>query len=253
MKKMRTILAAVFALSMAGVAGGQAAKPTVGQYFVSKPKAGNVQAFEAGRIKHMAFHKNANDAFTWLTWQFMSGPELGSYFIGTGGHAWKDFDGRDKFEAEDSADVAVNVGPFTESTRNAFWVYRPELSLSEEGTEPAKFLAVLEFLVKPEGVPSFNEAIMKINEGLKKTNNVTTRSRWSALASGDDGPRFALVQERNSWAEFEAGPKSLPQMLEEAFGKDEAANLMKKVSNSYWHYKSYILQYRADMSYRPGK
>lgn len=253
MNKMRTILAAIFALSMAAVAGGQAAKPTVGQYFVSKPKAGSVQQFEAGRKKHMAFHKKANDTFTWLTWEYVSGPELGSYLIGTGGHAWKDFDGREKFEAEDGADVAANVAPFTESTQNRFWMQRPDLSLSDEGAEPAKFLGVMEFLVKPEGVGAFTEAIMKINEGLKKTNNVTTRSRWYTLASGDDGPRFALVQERNSWAEFEAGPKSFPQIMEEAFGKDAAAELMKKVTSSYWHNKSYILQYRADLSYRPGK
>ena len=253
MKMMRMILAGAFALSMAAVAGGQAAKPTVGQYFVSKPKAGSVQQFEAGRKKHMAFHKKANDTFTWITWEIISGPELGSYLIGTGGHAWKDFDGREKFEAEDGADVAANVAPFTESTRNTFWIQRPDLSISPEGTEPAKFLSVLEFLVKPEGVSAFTEGVMKINEGLKKTNNATSKSRWYALASGDDGPRFALVQERNSWAEFEGGGKSLPQIMEEAFGKDGAAEVMKKGSNSYWHYKSYILQYRADLSYQPGK
>ncbi len=253
MKMMRTILAVVFALSMAGVAGGQAAKPTVGEYYVLKPKAGNVQQFEAGLKKHMAFHKKTNDTFTWLTWVYVSGPELGSYLIGTGGHAWKDFDGREKFEAEHSADVAANVAPYTESMRKTFWIQRPDLSLSDEGAEPAKFLGVLEFMVKPEGVGPFTEAVMKINEGLKKTNNVTNRSRWYTLASGDDGPRFALVQERNSWAEFEAGPKSLPQMMEEAFGKDAAVDLMKKVTSSYWHNKSYILGYRADLSYRPGK
>lgn len=253
MNKLRSILAAVFALSMAGVAGGQAAKPTVGEYFVTKPKAGSVAQFEAGRKKHMAFHKKSNDTFTWLTWEIVSGPELGSYFIGTGGHAWKDFDGREKFNAEDTADVAANVGAYTESTRNAYWVYRPDMSVSEEATEPAKFLAVLEFTVKPDGVPAFTEAVMKINEGLKKTNNVTNKSRWYVLASGDEGPRFALVQERNSWADFEPAAKTLPQILEEAFGKDAAAEVMKKVSSSYWHYKSYILQYRADMSYRPGK
>ena len=31
------------------------------------------------------------------------------------------------------------------------------------------------------------------------------------------------------------------------------AELLKKVSSSYWHTKSYILQYREDLSYRPGK
>lgn len=253
MKMMRNVLAAVSVLCMATVASGQAAKPTVGQYYVSKPKAGSVQQFEAGRKKHMAFHKKANDTFTWLTWEVISGPELGSYVVGTGGHAWKDFDGREKFDADDTADVAANLTPYTESTRNTFWVYRPDLSNSDEGGNPAKFLAVLEFLVKADGSAAFSEAIMKINEGLKKTNNVTSRSRWYVLASGDDGPRFALVQERNSWAEFEGGTKTLPQMMEEAFGKEGAAEVMKKVSNSYWHYKSYILQYRADLSYVPGK
>ena len=252
MNKMRTILATVFALGMAASAAGQA-QPTVGEYFVTKAKSGSVQQFEAGRKKHMAFHKKANDAFAWLTWQIMSGPELGSYFIGTGGHAWKDFDGREKFQAEDDADVAANVGPYTESTRSAFWAYRPDLSLSDEGVEPAKFLAVIEFFVKPEGVASFTEGIRKINEGLKKTNSVTSRSRWYALANGGDGPKFALVQERNSWAEFEPGPKPLDQLLVDAFGKDEAASLMKSIQSSYWHNQSYILQYRPDMSYRPGK
>jgi len=253
MTKVRSVFAAVFALSIAGAAGAQMAKPTVGEYFVTKPKAGMTQQFEAGRKKHMAFHKKSNDTFAWITWEIVSGPELGSYMIGTGGHAWKDFDGREKFNAEDTADVAANVGPYTESNRNAYWVLRPDLSLSEEPAAPAKFLAVVEFTVKPDGVTSFTEAVVKINEGLKKTNNVTSKSRWYQLASGDDGPRFALVQERNSWADFEPGAKTLPQMLEEAFGKDAAAELMRKVTSSYWHNKSYILQYREDLSYIPGK
>jgi hypothetical protein len=253
MMKMRSILAVVFALSMAGAASGQMAKPTVGEYFVTKPKAGMTQQFEAGRKKHMAFHKKSNDTFAWITWEIVSGPELGSYMIGTGGHAWKDFDGREKFNAEDTADVTANVGAYTESNRNAYWVYRPDMSISEEGPNNSKFLAVLEFTVKPDGVPAFTECIVKINEGLKKTNNVTNKSRWYVLASGDEGPRFALVQERNSWAEFDAGTKTLPQMMEEAYGKEAAAELMKKVSSSYWHYKNYILQYREDLSYIPGK
>ena len=240
MNKMKTFLTAVFALAMAASVAGQM-KPTVGVYYLQKPKAGSAQQYEAGRKKHMAFHKKANDAFTWLTWEVISGPDLGSYLIGSGGHAWKDFDGRDKFDAEDSADAAANMGAYSDSERNSYWVYRPDLSISDEGGEPSKMLAVLEFTVKPDGVASFSEAIMKINEGLKKTNNVTNKSRWYVLASGDDGPRLALVQERNSWADFDAGAKSLPQMMEEAFGKDAAVELMKKVSSSYWHYKSYIL------------
>ena len=197
MKKVQICFVAALVLCLAGAASGQAPKATVGQYYMSKPKAGNAAAFEAGRKKHMAFHKKANDTFTWITWEVISGPEMGSFLTGTAGHEWKDFDGWDKFEAEDGADVAVNLTPYTESTRGAFWVYRPDMSISPEAAEPSKFLQVLEFLVKPEGVTSFTEAVMKINEGLKKTNNATNASRWYVLASGDDGPRFALVQERN--------------------------------------------------------
>lgn len=249
MTRSRVVLGVLMAFGMAGYAAAQA-KPTVGRYYIQKPKAGNQQQYEAGRKKHMAFHKKA-DKWTWFTWEIITGPEMGSYLMGTPGHAWKDFDGRGKLDAEDKTDATANVNPVTEATRSSFWVYRPDLSLSPEGKEPAKYTQVIHFYVKAEGVGAFTDAIRKINEGLKKTNAAMGNTRWYVMANGDDGPLFALVQERNTWAEFEGPEKSLDELMADAFGKEVTESLMKSARSSYWHTRSFIAQYRPELSSVP--
>jgi hypothetical protein len=245
MTRIKTAIAVLLALGFAGTASAQSSS-SVGRYFVSKPKAGMEKQFVDGRKKHMDFHKKAGDPWDWMTWEVMTGPETGSYIIGTYKHAWKDFDGRDDFDAKDTADVAANVGPYTEKTRNAFWIFRPDLSAGNEDAAPAKFLLVIHFHVKAEGVGAFTAAVQKVNEGLKKTNSVASNPRWYAMANGDDGPLYAVVLERNSWADFQGPP--LQQLMENAFGKEEAASLLESLGKSYWGTTSFVLQFHPELS-----
>ena len=136
MTRIKTAIAVLLALGFAGTASAQTSS-SVGRYYMSKPKAGMEKQFVEGRKKHMDFHKKAGDPWDWMTWEVLTGPETGSYLIGSAKHAWKDFDGRDDFDAKDTADVDANVGPYTEKTRNAFWIFRPDMSLGNEDGAPA--------------------------------------------------------------------------------------------------------------------
>ncbi len=60
--------------------------------YFSTPKAGAAQQYEAGRKKHMQFHRDQKDTWTWSTYAIETGDNTGTYVTSSCGHAWKDFD-----------------------------------------------------------------------------------------------------------------------------------------------------------------
>jgi hypothetical protein len=44
------------------------------------------QQYEAGRKKHMAWHKSQKDTWSWYAWEVVTGENTGSYVIGTFEH-----------------------------------------------------------------------------------------------------------------------------------------------------------------------
>ena len=60
--------------------------------YFSTPKPGMDQQYEAGRKKHMQFHRDQKDTWTWNTFAIETGDNAGMYVTPTCGHAWKDFD-----------------------------------------------------------------------------------------------------------------------------------------------------------------
>jgi hypothetical protein len=241
------LMAAVLAVPV--VAQAQAGS-TVSQVFFNAPKAGALAQYEAGRTKHMAWHRAQKDAWAWHTWLISSGPSTGAFLVVTSGHHWKDWDSRTKFEEADGVDSTANVGPYMSSSRMSFFTFRPELSLNPEGP-PAAMATVTSFMVKPEGIGDFTEAIKKINEAIKKTNYPVPPSRWYSLANGGQGPEFVQVVDRKDWASFEAPEKSLGDMLQEVYGKEDGTKVLDTARRSYSQTMSETLTYRPDLSYVP--
>ena len=218
--------------------------------YSNKPKAGAVRQYEQGRKKHMAWHRSQNDPWTWYVYEIMTGDNTGGYVVGTFNHGWKDLDGRDQFDAADSADAAANLQPFEESSKLQYYVYRRDMSTASMDQGPATYTSVTTFAVKPEGVADFVASVKKINEGSRKTNSGTHAAFYS-LANGGHGPEFVLVQERKDYAAMQGPEKPLDAMMKEAFG-DEGAAILKTLRNSYRSTNSELLHYRADLSYIPG-
>jgi len=129
------VVSCLFVASSLAQAGSSAGSKTqeinaqnannVCRVYFSTPKPGMDQQYEAGRKKHMQFHRDQKDTWTWNTFAIETGDNAGMYVTSSCGHAWKDFD---EWEARmgkaDTADGAKNLTPYVQSGRNGFYVYR---------------------------------------------------------------------------------------------------------------------------------
>lgn len=216
---------------------------------VNRVKPGMTAQYEQGRAKHMAWHKSQNDAWSWSTWEITTGPETGGYLISSCGHDWKDFDSREKFNVEDGANANATMGNTLTDSTMSYYTLRSKLSDTAKPGAPPAYLSVLFIHLKPEGVTEFTDGVKRVNEAFAKTNTPKFPSYWYSLANGGPGPQMVLVQERKTMSDMAgASPKTLDEMMKEAYGDQGAAALMA-LRKAYYHSQSELLHYRADLSY----
>jgi hypothetical protein len=216
---------------------------------VNHVKPGTIGQYEQGRAKHMAWHKSQNDSWSWNTWEITTGEHSGDYLISTCGHTWKDFDGREKFNASDAANANATMGNFIERDVITYYVLRPELSDKANPNALPPYLSVIFFHLKPEGVSDFRDGVKQVNEAFGKTNTPRFPGYWYTLANGGPGPEMVLVQERKTMSDMAgASPKTLDEMMKEAYG-DQGATTMTSLRKAYYRSESELLHLRPDLSY----
>lgn len=251
--RITSISCAVVILTLAGWA--QTATAPAGDicriYFV-KPKPGMDQQLEAGRKKHMQFHKSHNDTWTWNTYQVETGMNTGMYVTSTCGHQWADFDDWEKRLGKgDTTDANANMGPYQGEASNSFYRYRADLSIGSPGP-PLPLAAVYIFKLRYGKADDFVGAVSKINDALKKA-NWPFKGGWLQLVNGGEGPMFVLVSDRKGWAEFAPPTPTLTQVVEQAYGKDQADSIWKTLDACVAQSLTEAASYRPDLSYLGGK
>jgi len=245
-------LAGVLAGSM-GVAQQASTAPqgNLAEIHINKVKPGMTRQYEEGRKKHMMWHHKQKDAWSWYTWEIVTGENTGAYVIGTFGHNWSDLDGRAKFEAEDSVDAIAHMGATLASETQSFSRFRADLSMGTPAPQPTPLAAVTHFLLTPDGVNDFVESVKQVSEGMKKTNfPLSGANHWYQLVNGGELPHFVLVGERANWAAFEpATEKTLDAMMGEAYGKEQGAAILSTLRKAIRHISTETLRYRPDLSH----
>jgi hypothetical protein len=222
-------------------------------YFV-KPKPGAEQQLEAGRKKHMQFHRSQKDTWTWNTWSIETGDNTGSYVTSSCGHAWKDFDEWEKRMGKiDAADATANMAAYQQGSSNGFYLYRADLSLGPPNQAPAPMTAVTIYVLHPGTAPDFIAAIKKINDALSKQPDWPKTSGWLQLVNGGEGPTFVLLSARQNWADFTPLQKSVPDVLNEVYGKEAADQIFKTIRDCTNHLFTETALYRPELSYVAGK
>ena len=222
-------------------------------YFLT-PKPGGQAAFEAGRKKHVAFHKAQNDTWTWSAYEIQTGDDTGNFVFATCGHAWADFDAWDaKMGKADTADANVNIAPFVQRATDGFYLYRADMSLAPPGQPPAPITAVTIYTLHPGAGPAFTAAIRRINEALSKQPDWPKTSGWLQLMNGGESPTFVLLNSRKSWADFAPLSKSVADVLTETYGKEESDKILGTLGSSAAHIYTHAATYRPDLSYVPAK
>jgi hypothetical protein len=222
--------------------------------YFSTPKPGASAQYEAGRKKHMQFHRAQKDTWTWNTFLIDTGDNAGTYVTSTCGHQWKDFDEWEKRMAQaDTADGATNLAPFVQGGHNSFYLYRSDMSLAPANMPPAPMTAVTIYVLHPATAPDFIAAIKKTNEALSKQPDWPKTAGWLQLVNGGEGPTFVLLNRRQSWAEFAPLAKTVQDVLTETYGKEQADAIQKTIRDSTVRLFTEAATYRPDLSYTPAK
>jgi hypothetical protein len=227
---------------------------TVAEVYFVTAKPGATADFEAAAKRHMQWHRQQNDTWTWLAWQVVDGDQIDQYVVGTFGHDWKDFDDKAKFEEEDDANAMSVIGPYIQSLSSSFYALRPDLSLTRPtpGSQPPAYSSVTRVLLKPGGTMAAEEAIKEVNAAIKKSNWPAKPSAWYELLNGGEGPTLVIVGAREKWADFQPPEKEFGEMLGETYGKMGAENLFHKFYGSVRTFHSQIIKFRPDLSYMPA-
>jgi hypothetical protein len=254
MRQMKIAVSMLASLMLAlSASGQQSAAGNLVEVHINKPKPGMEKQYEQARKKHMAWHASQKDTWPWETWEILDGENGGSFVVDTVGHSWKDYDVREKFNDADAADANASFVPTLQEDVQSYYMFRPEMSLGSGPATPSKMASVTFFMLTPEGVNTFIDSVKKVGEGAKKTNYPAKPTRWYQLVNGGHGPQFVLVQERDTWADFQGPEKNLDAMMEEAYGKDEGAVIMNNLRKSFRSTYSEIIRRRPDLSYMPAK
>ena len=82
------LLVTVSILILAFAASAGAQPGPIGQNFLVKAKPGQELPWEAADKEHLEWHSDMTDSWGWVTYQMMSGPRVGEYFVRTGGQVY---------------------------------------------------------------------------------------------------------------------------------------------------------------------
>jgi hypothetical protein len=223
---------------------------SVARIYTAMAKDGHTAQLEDGMKKHFAWHRNAGDQGGWHVWNVITGPEAGSYLVGTFGRSWADLE-KTSMGEKDHADVLANIAPHASQVTNRIWVFRGDISPRGEGDPPTRFTSVVNFHMKPEGLPVLEGVIRQVTDAMMKLpaqDRGVSPPMIYQLVAGGEGPRLAMVYSADSWADMEPRGTTPLQALEKAYGEEEGREIMMSALKGIRYIDSQILQYRPDLS-----
>ncbi len=114
-------------------------------------------------------------------------------------------------------------------------------------SSPSQFITVYTITVNPGAVGQFEGYIKKIKEGAEKIGAPQT---WgtSQIAFGGPGNTYLIVLQFDKWSELD-GWKQVPELLEEAYGADEAAKILRSGNMAIASSETSIGRLLPDLSY----
>lgn len=228
-------------------------KNTFSRFYNVMPKEGHARQLEEGLKKHMAFHRQHGDNSPWYVWTVETGPQFGSYLVGTMGHQWSDFDKMEEMGEADAADVEANIVPHVQHATSSIWMYRGDISPAPEG-KPSKFTQVVHYALNPKGVQDFENVIKQINKAMME---LPAAERGNPpmiyqLYSGGKGPRIAIVFDRDSWGAFAPSGTPVMKALKKALGEQTANDIMNSGLKAVRYSETEILRLRPDLASPPA-
>jgi hypothetical protein len=221
------------ALSCAALLGPTplAVQPEPGPYAriaVLRPHDGDTVDFEAGYIRHLEFHRQARDAWTWYGWTVWAGERQRWFVYASFGHGAADLD-RPVSPADDERDNVANVTPHAEFAGNALYQFLPALSRGLAAPTPTPRLELTTVDVRAGSAEAFERAIAASHATL------ASETLWYRLVAGGPSPRYVRLRPSPSLAALleSQGQQALPAAAYELIERQTIEILNLRPTLSY--------------------
>lgn len=220
-------------------AHAQAPVPQPGPFarmVVIQPHPGKNADFREGYQRHLQWHKNAGDRWTWYGWTFVLGERLGKFMDGTFHHAAANFD-HPVQPAADGADNVKNVEPHASFETHGIYERLEAYSAGAPLPDTSPFLAMTTYVVDPSRVKEFESMLA---EQVRATRQGGERYSWYRLNLGGEAPQYVLMRAVASF-----GAAAQPNNW---FGKQLPADRAGIILRM----RSELLRFDPAMSYQPN-
>jgi hypothetical protein len=156
---------------------------------ILRPHDGDTVDFEAGYIRHLEWHRQAKDPWTWYGWSIWAGDRQRWFVYATFGHTAADFD-KSVLPAEDERDNIANVTPHAQFAGNALYEYLPALSrgTGEPQATPRLELTSVELTI---GSEKAFEAALAVEQS-----SLQGETLWYRMIAGGAAPRYVRLRPR---------------------------------------------------------
>jgi hypothetical protein len=216
-----TVVAALIPTLLFGQAGPspdtQTTRGPYARIAVLRPHDGDTVDFEAGYIRHLKWHEQAKDTWTWFGWTVWAGERQRWFVYATFGHSAASLD-NPVLPAEDERDNISNVTPHAQFVGNALYEYLPGLSRGASDTGEPQPTARLEFTtvdLAPGGAKAFEAALGTGQSTLQG------ETLWYRMVAGGAIPRYVRLRPRPSLSAIldGKGEQALPNTVHPLIAK----------------------------------
>jgi hypothetical protein len=159
---------------------------------VLRPHDGDTVEFEAGYIRHLEWHRQAKDTWTWYGWTVWAGERQRWFVYATFGHTAASLDNPVN-PAEDERDNISNVTPHVEFVGNALYEYLPSLSRGTGEPQPAPRLEFTTVDLQLGTSKAFEAALAA------EQPNLHEETLWYRMLAGGSVPRYVRLRPRASF------------------------------------------------------
>jgi hypothetical protein len=184
---------ALGAIVWSSAAGAQTEHGRFARLAILRPHDGDTVDFEAGYIRHLAWHHQAHDPSVWYGWTITFGDRQRCFVYGTFGHAAADFDNA-VAPADDERDNVLNVTPHAQFVGNALYEYLPDLSRGTGVPQPTARLELTTVDLHSGAANDFEAALAAGRPAL------AGETLWYRLVAGGTAPRYVRLRPRATLA-----------------------------------------------------
>ena len=252
---MRSLVASVsiaLVVAVAAPAFAQAPPPdSVTQVLRQKVVPGTTDKYEAGRKKHMAWHKAQGDPWAWNVYEIATGPDTGGYIIASPNHQWADIDTwTAKYGDADTADAGASMAGTQASSQMAYWTQLNSLSrLPPADSAPTPLLSLTD--LQREAGPRLRAHGGDRQAQRRAECRQVPAAQHLVPAESAAGRRQPTPSSRHAptWP-----PSDVPVLgaLEKQLGKAATDALAKEFFDNVTGVTTELLQRRADLSHVPN-